>query len=154
MKYRMVGVICGLVMMLMVTNETFAQRGGGGGRGGSGDGRRGGPDPAMMERMNALRSFEIEMIWHDLSIRMDTPGAQLMSLRILVKNATAQKQALIKQAEKSEDWGWLKDQLENSHKQLDKDLMDILSDEDMKTYEKLVKEREKRASEMIGRFRR
>ena len=154
MKYRMVGVICGLVMMLMVTNETFAQRGGGGGRGGSGGGRRGGPDPAMMERMNALRTFEIEMIWHDLSIRMDTPGAQLMSLRILVKNATAQKQALIEQAEKSEDWGWLKDQLENSHKQLDKDLMDILSDEYMKTYEKLVKEREKRASEMIGRFRR
>ena len=28
MKYRMVGLICGLVMMLMVTNETFAQRGG------------------------------------------------------------------------------------------------------------------------------
>jgi len=154
MKYRMVGLICGLVVMLMVTNETFAQRVGAG-RGGSGGGRRGGPGPAMMGRMNALRTFDIEMIWHDLSIRMDTPGAQLMSLRIFVKNATAQKQALIEQAEKSEDWGWLKDQLENSHKQLAKELMDILSDEDMKTYEKLVKERGKRASaEMIGRFRR
>ena len=30
MKYRMVGLICGLVVMLMVTNETFAQRVGAG----------------------------------------------------------------------------------------------------------------------------
>jgi hypothetical protein len=150
MRYRLMAVAFGVVLMLVGTNEAIAQRGGFGG----GGGRRGGPDPAMMERMNALRTFEIEMIWHDLSIRMDTPDTQLLGLRTLVKNASTQKRAMIELAEKSKDWGWVKDQLENSHKQFDKDLKSILSEADMKRYEKLVKEREERASEMMGRFRR
>lgn len=106
MRYRLHLAIIGLIMTAFIIDDAAAQRGGFGRGGGRGQ------NTAMMERMRAVTTFPVDRIWHVLSIRMETTDAQVLQLRAVVKEASSQKDALVEQATKTEDWNWLREQLE------------------------------------------
>ena len=99
-------------------------------------------------------SFPVDRIWHVLSIRMDTTDEQVLKLRAFAKEASTRKDLLMEQAEKSEDWSWLRDQLNETSKQFKENLNGVLSAEEMKTFEKLAEEAEQMPGGGFGRFRR
>ncbi len=148
MKYRLNLVVLALIMTAFVVNDATAQRGGFGRSGGRGQ------NSAMMERMRAVNTFPVARVWHVLSIQMETADEQVLKLRAVVKEATAQKEALVEQAEKSEDWDWLREQLEESQKRFEKNLQSLLSPDEMKTFSKLSEEASQMRSGGFGRFRR
>ncbi len=138
MKYRLHLAVLVLAMAAFVANDVDAQRRGGFGRGGG----RGlsGQNSAMLERMRAVTTFPIDRLWHVLSIRMDMTDEQVLQLRATVKEASSQKAALVEQATKSEDWNWLREQLEENEKRFNESLKGMLASDTIKTYEKLVEE--------------
>ena len=85
---------------------------------------------------------------------MDTTDEQVLKLRAFAKEASSQKDALMERAKKSEDWSWLRDQLNETSKQFKENLIGILSAEEMKTFEKLAAEAERMPGGGFGRFRR
>jgi len=148
MKYRLHLAILGLILTAFVVNDAAAQRGGfgrGGGRGQNSD---------MMERVRAVSTFPVDRIWHVLSIRMDTTDEQVLQLRAVVKEASSQKIALVEQATKSEDWSWLREQLEANEKQFKENLKGMLSADEIKTFDKLVEEASNLMPDRPGRSRR
>ena len=148
MKYRLHLAILGLIMTAFIANDAVAQRGGfgrGGGRGQNSD---------MMERMRAVTTFPVDRIWHVLSIRMDTTDDQVLQLRAVVKEASSQKIALVEQATKSEDWSWLREQLEANEKQFKENLKGMLSTDEIKAFEQLVEEASSMVPGRLGRSRR
>ena len=149
MRYRLHLAVLGLIMTAFIANDADAQRRGGFGRGG---GR--GPDSAMMERVRAVSTFPIDRIWHVLSIRMETSDEQVLQLRSIVKEASSQKDALVEQAGKSEDWNWLREQLEENEKRFNESLKGMLSADEIKTFEKLSEEASRLLPGRSGRFRR
>ena len=148
MKLRLHLVLLGLIMTALVANDAAAQRGGFGRGGGRGQ------NSAMMERLQAVSTFPIDRIWHVLSIRMDTTDEQVLQLRPVLKEASTQKAALMEQAGKSEDWSWLREQLEANEKQFKEHLKGMLSADEIKTFEKLVEEIARMGQGRQGRFRR
>ena len=148
MKYRIYLAVIGLMMMAYIANDAVAQRGGFGRAGGRGQ------NSAMMEQMRAMNTFRVDQIWHVLSIRMDTTDEQVLQLRALVKEASTQKDALLEQARKTEDWNWLREQLEGNEKQFNTNLKGVLSPEAMKTFDKLVEEASRMGRGGSGRSRR
>lgn len=148
MKYRLHLAILGLILTAFVVNDAAAQRGGFGRGGGRGQ------NSAMMERMQAITTFPIDRIWHVLSIRMDTTDEQVLQLRAVVKEASSQKVALVEQATKSEDWTWLREQLEAKEKQFKENLKGKLSADEIKTFEQLVEEVSSLVPGRQGRSRR
>lgn len=134
MKYRLHLAILGLIMTAFIVNDADAQRRGLGRMGGRGQ------NSAMMEQMRAVSTFPVAQIWHALSIRMDTTDDQVLQLRAVVKEASSQKVALVEQATKTEDWSWLREQLEEREKQFKESLKGMLSADDFKAFEKLVEE--------------
>lgn len=152
MRYRLHLAVLGLIMTAFIVNDADAQRRGGFGRGG-GRGQSG-PDSAMMERMRAVSTFPVDRIWHVLSIRMDTTDEQVLQLRAVFKEASSQKEALVAQATKTEDWSWLREQLEANEKQFKEKLKGMLSADDIKTLEKMVEEASLMMPGRSGRFRR
>ncbi len=148
MKYSVSTLVLCLLVVAWISGDAIAQRGGMGRFGGRG------PNSDMMERMQAVNTFPVDRIWHVLSIRMDTTDEQVLKLRAFAKEATSQKDALLEQAEKSEDWSWLRDQLNETSKQFRENLKGILSAEEMKTFEKLAEEAERMPGGGFGRFRR
>ena len=147
MRFRLYLLVLGLIMTALVANDAAAQRGGFG-RGGRGQ------NTAMMERMRAVTTFPVDRIWHILSIRMDTTDAQVLQLRAVVKEASSQKDALVEQATKSEDWNWLREQLEANEKQFKEKLKGTLSADEIKAFEKLVEEASALVPGRQGRSRR
>ena len=85
---------------------------------------------------------------------METTDEKVLKLRALAKEASSQKDALMERAKKSEDWSWLRDQLNETSKQFKENLNGILSAEEMKTFEKLAAEAEQMPGGGFGRFRR
>lgn len=148
MRYRLHLAILGLIMTAFVANDVTAQRGGFGRGGGRGQ------NNAMIERMRAVSTFPVDRIWHVLSIRMDTTDAQVLQLRAVVKEASSQKTALVEQATKTEDWNWLREQLEANEKQFKENLKGMLSADEIKTFEQLVEEASVLAPGRQGRSRR
>lgn len=142
-------LVLGLIMTALVASDATAQRGGFGGRMG---GR--GQNSAMMEQMRAVSTFPVDRIWYVLSIRMDTTDEQVLQLRAVVKEASAQKAALLEQAQKTEDWEWLREQLEGNEKQFKENLKGMLSSDSMKEFEKLVEETSQMGRRGFGRSRR
>ena len=147
MRSLMYSVVPCLVLAVWIANDATAQRGGFGRMGGRG------PNSDMMERMQAVSTFPVDRIWHVLSIRMDTTDEQVLKLRAFAKEASTQKDLLMEQAEKSEDWSWLRDRLNETSKQFKENLNGVLSAEEMKTFEKLAEEAEQMPGG-FGRFRR
>lgn len=148
MRYRFhLAVFC-LIMTALVANDADAQRGGFGRGGGRGQ------NSAMMEQMRAVSTFPVSRIWHVLSIRMETTDEQVLQLRTVVKEASAQKAALTEQAAKSEDWNWLREQLEANEKQFKEHLKGMLSADEIETLEKLSEEVSRMAPGRSARFRR
>lgn len=148
MRYRLHLAILGLIMTAFVVNDAAAQRGGFGRGGGRG------LNNAMMERMRAVTTFPVDRIWHVLSIRMDTTDEQVLRLRAVVKEASTQKAALVEQAMKSEDWNWLREQLEANEKQFKENLRGMLSADEFKTFEQLAEEASSLMPDRQGRSRR
>ena len=148
MRYRLHLAILGLIMTAFVVNDAAAQRGGFGRGGGRGQ------NNAMMERMRAVSTFPVDRIWHVLSIRMDTTDEQVLQLRAVVKEASTQKVALVEQATKSEDWTWLREQLEANEKQFKENLKGMLSADEIKTFEQLLAEASNLMPDRQGRPRR
>lgn len=148
MKYRLHLAILGLIMTAFIANDAFAQRGGfgrGGGRGQNSD---------MMERVRAVSTFPVDRIWHVLSIRMDTTDQQVLQLRAVVKEASSQKVALVEQARNTEDWNWLREQLEANEKQFKENLKGMLSADEIKVFEQLVEETSRMVPDRQRRSRR
>ncbi|MDE2845517.1 MAG: hypothetical protein OXO51_02290 [Gemmatimonadota bacterium] len=148
MRYRLHLAILGLIMTAFVVNDAAAQRGGFGRGGGRG------LNNAMMERMRAVTTFPVDRIWHVLSIRMDTTDEQVLQLRSVVKEASSQKAALVEQAMKSEDWNWLREQLEANEKQFKENLKGMLSADEFKAFEQLAEEASSLMPDRQGRPRR
>ena len=148
MKYRLHLAVIGLMMITCIANDAAAQRGGFGRAGGRGQ------NSAMLEQMQAMNTFRVDQIWHVLSIRMETTDDQVLQLRAMVKEASTQKDALLEQARKSEDWKWLREQLEENEKQFKTNLKGVLSSDAMKTFDKLVEEASQMGRGGSGRFRR
>lgn len=148
MKYRLHLAVIGLLMIAYIANDAAAQRGGFGRMGGRGQ------NSAMLEQMQAMNTFRVDQIWHVLSIRMDTTDDQVLQLRAMVKEASTQKDALLEQARKSEDWKWLREQLEENEKQFKTNLKGVLSSDAMKTFDKLVEEASQMGRGGFGRPRR
>ena len=148
MRYRLHLAIIGLIMTAFIIDDAAAQRGGFGRGGGRGQ------NTAMMERMRAVTTFPVDRIWHILSIRMETTDAQVLQLRAVVKEASSQKDALVEQATKTEDWNWLREQLEANEKQFKEKLKGTLSADEIKAFEKLVEEASALAPGRQGRSRR
>lgn len=148
MKYRLYLAILGLIMTAFIANDVAAQRGGfgrGGGRGQNSD---------MMERVRAVSTFPVDRIWHVLSIRMDTTDQQVLQLRAVVKEASSQKVALVEQATKTEDWSWLREQLEANEKQFKENLKGMLSADEIKTFEQMIEEGSRMVPDRQRRSRR
>ncbi len=154
MRSRFYMVVLALIMTVFVANEAAAQRGGFGRPGGPGGPGGRGQNNEMMERMRAVSTFPVDRIWHVLSIRMDTTDEQVLQLRAVVKEASSQKDALLVQAGKSEDWEWLREQLEETEKRFDENLKGMLSPDAMKTFDKLVEETSQMAPGGFGKFKR
>ncbi len=148
MRYRLHLAILVLIMTAFIANDAAAQRGGFGRGGGRGQ------NSAMMERMRAVTTFPVDRIWHILSIRMETNDEQVLQLRAVVKEASSQKDALVEQATKTEDWNWLREQLEANEKQFKENLKGTLSGDEIKAFEKLVEETSVLAPGRQGRSRR
>ena len=148
MKYRLHLAVIGLMMIAYIANDAAAQRGGFGRAGGRGQ------NSAMMEQMQAMNTFRVDQIWHVLSIRMDTTDEQVLQLRAMVKEASTQKDALLEQARKTEDWKWLREQLEENEKQFKTNLKGVLSSDAMETFDRLVEEASQMGRGGSGRFRR
>lgn len=148
MGFRMHLVVLGLIMTALVASEATAQRGGFGRMGGRGQ------NSAMMEQMRAISTFPVDRIWYVLSIRMETTDEQVLALRDVVKEASSQKQALVEQAGKSEDWEWLREQLEENEKQFKENLKGVLSSDEIRAFEKLVEESSPMGRRGSGRSRR
>ena len=148
MKFRLHLAVIGLMMIAYVANDAAAQRGGFGRAGGRGQ------NSAMMEQMRAMNTFRVDQIWHVLSIRMETTDDQVLQLRAMVKEASTQKDALLEQARKTEDWNWLREQLEENEKQFKTNLKGVLSSDAMKTFDKLVEEASQMGRGGSGRPRR
>ncbi len=148
MRYRLHLAVLGLIMIAFIANDAAAQRGGFGRQGGRGQ------NSAMLEQMRAVSTFPIDRIWHVLSIRMDTTDEQVLQLRSVVKEASSQKAALVEQATKSEDWNWLREQLEANEKRFQEKLKGMLSSDEMKTFSKLVEEASQMGRGGSGRSRR
>ncbi len=148
MRYRLHLAILGLILTAFIVNDAAAQRGGfgrGGGRGQNND---------MMERVRAVSTFPVDRIWHVLSIRMDTTDQQVLQLRAVVKEASSQKVALVGQATKTEDWNWLREQLEANEKQFKENLKGMLSADEIKAFEQLVEEASRMVPDRQRRSRR
>ena len=141
-------LVLGLIMTALVASDATAQRGGFGRMGGRGQ------NSAMLEQMRAVSTFPVERIWYVLSIRMDSTDDQVLQLRSAVKEASAQKAALVEQAQKTEDWEWLREQLEGNEKQFKENLKGMLSSDTMKEFEKLVEESSQMGRGGSGRSRR
>ena len=135
-------------MTALVASDATAQRGGFGRMGGRGQ------NSEMMEQMRAVSTFPVDRIWYVLSIRMDTTDEQVLQLRAVVKEASTQKAALLEQAQKTEDWEWLREQLEGNEKQFKENLKGMLSSDSMKEFEKLVEESSQMGRRGSGRSRR
>ena len=148
MRYRLHLAILGLIMTAFIANDVAAQRGGFGRMGSRGQ------NNAMMERVRAVSTFPVDRIWHVLSIRMDTTDEQVLQLRAVVKEASSQKVALVEQATKTEDWNWLREQLEANEKQFKENLKGMLSADEIKTFEQLVEEASRMVPGRQGRARR
>ncbi|MCY3554201.1 MAG: hypothetical protein OXH56_02655 [Gemmatimonadetes bacterium] len=148
MRYRFHLAVLGLIMTAFIANDVAAQRGGFGRGGGRGQNNE------MMERVRAVSTFPVDRIWHVLSIRMDTTDQQVLQLRAVVKEASSQKVALVEQATKTEDWNWLREQLEANEKQFMENLKGMLSTDEIKTLEQLVEEASRLVPGMQGRSRR
>ena len=148
MRYRLHLAILGLILTAFIANDAAAQRGGFGRGGGRG------LNSAMMERMRAVTTFPVDRIWHVLSIRMDTTDEQVLQLRAVVKEASTQKIALVEQATKSEDWNWLREQLEANEKQFKENLKGMLSADEFKAFEQLLAEASSLMPDRQGRSRR
>ncbi len=148
MRYRLHLAVLGLIITAFIANEAIAQRGGFGRGGGRGQ------NSAMMERMRAVTTFPVDRFWHVLSIRMETTDDQVLQLRAVVKEASSQKEALVAQATKTEDWSWLREQLEENEKQFKEKLKATLSADDIKTLEKMVEETSRMMPGRSGRSRR
>ena len=148
MRYYLHLVVLGLIITAFIAGDAAAQRRGSGRMGGRGQ------NSAMMEQMRALSTFPVDRIWHVLSIRMDTTDEQVLQLRAVVKEISTQKEALVEQATKTEDWNWLREQLEESEKKFKENLKGMLSSDAMKTYEKLVQESSRMGQGGSGRNRR
>ena len=141
-------LVLGLIMTALVASDAAAQRGGFGRMGGRGQ------NSAMMEQMRAVSTFPVDRIWYVLSIRMDTTDEQVLQLRAVMKEASTQKAALLEQAQKTEDWEWLREQLEGNEKQFKENLKGMLSSDSMKEFEKLVDESSQMGRRGSGRSRR
>ena len=148
MKYRFHLAVLALIMTAFIVNDVAAQRGGFGRGGGRGQ------NSALMERMQAVNTFPVDRIWHVLSIRMDTTDEQVLQLRAAVKEASSQKEALVEQATKTEDWSGLREQLEGHEKQFKEHLKGMLSTDEIKTLDKLVEETSRMGQGRQGRSRR
>lgn len=148
MKFRLHLAVLGLIITAFVAHDAVAQRGGFGRGGGRGQ------NSAMMERMQSVSTFPVDRIWHVLSIRMDTTDEQVLQLRAVVKEASSQKEALVAQATKTEDWSWLREQLEANEKQFREKLKSTLSADDIKTLDKMVEETSRMMPGRSGRSRR
>ena len=148
MKYRLHLAVIGLIMIAYVANDATAQRRGFGRLGGRGQ------NSAMLEQIQAMNTFRVDLIWYVLSLRMDTTDEQVLQLRALAKEASTQKDALLVQARKTEDWNWLREQLEEKEKQFKTDLKGVLPSDVMKTFDKLVEEASQMGRDGAGRFRR
>lgn len=148
MGFRLHLVVLGLIMTALVAGDANAQRGGFGRMGGRGQ------NSAMMEQMRAVSTFPVDRMWYVLSIRMETTDEQVLQLRAVVKEASSQKQALVEQAGKSEDWEWLREQLEENEKQFKENLKGMLSSDEIKAFEKLVEESSTMGRRGSGRSRR
>ena len=75
-------------------------------------------------------------------------------MRAVVKEASSQKEALVAQATKTEDWNWLREQLEENEKQFKEKLKAALSSDDIKTLEKMAEETSRMMPGRSGRSRR
>lgn len=148
MRYRLHLAVLGLIITAFIANEAVAQRGGFGRGGGRGQ------NSAMMERMQAVSTFPVDRFWHILSIRMETTDEQVLQLRAVVKEASSQKEALVAQATKTEDWSWLREQLEENEKQFKEKLKATLSADDIKTLDKMAEETSRMMPGRSGRSRR
>ena len=148
MKYRLHLAVIGLIMIAYIANDATAQRRGFGRAGGRGQ------NSAMLEQIQAMNTFRVDLIWYVLSLRMDTTDEQVLQLRALAKEASTQKDALLEQARKTEDWNWLREQLQENEKQFKTDLKGVLPSDTMKTFDKLVEEVSQMGRGGSGRFRR
>lgn len=132
--------------------DAWAQRPGGpGGPGGfGGPGRQGvAINPA---RMMALRAFDIETIWTDLSFRITLSDVQLASLRSTLQPMWKNREQLMADAQKTNDWEWLQDQLKPMKAKFEEKLKTVLTEDQQKEYTRLEQERQKRFEEQRGRF--
>lgn len=136
-----------VLLLLTAMADAMAQRPGG--LGGPG---RPGPDPAMMGRMMALRAFDIETIWLDLTFRMDVNDDQIARIRSILQPMWKDREKLVADAQKTNDWEWLQDQLKPMKTRFEEKLKTVLTDDQQKEYTRLEQERQKRFEEQRSRF--
>ena len=144
------------LLILMGPMGAEAQRGGGGGKGGGGLRGGGTRDQGAMQRptdghlpkeirdkIEALKAFPVDRMWSALSFGVGLPDTQLVTLKPLFTDSWARKQHILAAAEESKDWEEAKDELKRLEKQLDRKLKTVLTKDQRKSAEKLIKKQEK-----------
>jgi len=105
----------------------------------------------MKDRMEAMRAFPVEQMWVGLSFATDLADSQLVALRPIVSESWQQKMAVLGGAGKSQTWEDAAGKLRDLKKALDKKLKVILTKDQRKALEKLLKS-QRRMSETPRRM--
>lgn len=89
--------------------------------------------------MEALRALPVDQIWSAMSFGIDLPDSQLVVLKPLFTDSWAKRQQILAAAADSNDWDEAKDELKRLKKELDRKLKTVLTKDQRKSLEKLIK---------------
>ena len=128
-----------------MTTEATAQFGGGrGGRGGGRGGRSGGGEPqGMRDQMEALREFPIDALWSAISFGLELGDEQLAAIRPILANAWKLRKDVFTVAKEDDTWKAAKDRMKDLRKQVEGQLEQHLTKDQMKFLKKVQKDMRK-----------
>jgi len=146
---RVIGIIAlSLATTMLVSTQAEAQRGGFGGRGG-----RGGFDRGQMEQMRAraetMQRADVAWLWTVMSFNMDLAEGQMASMKNVLKSTWDTKQTYISEAlERDADWKAMAEEMEELEKLMDKQIENILSEDQRRQLKDIKKLRRKMMESM------
>lgn len=96
----------------------------------------------MQDKMEALRALPVDQIWSAISFGIDLPDSQLVTLKPLFTDSWAKKQQILAAAASSSDWDEARGELKRLRKELDRKLKTVLTKDQRKSLEKLIKKQD------------
>ena len=148
--HRITGIIAlSLSIIMLISTQANAQRGGfGGGRGG-----RGGFDRGQMEQMRAraetMQRADVAWLWTVMSFNMDLSDVQTGSMKNVLKSTWTTKQTYISDAlERDADWKAMAEEMEEVEKLMNKQIEGILTKDQRNQLKDLRKNRQKMMESM------